>query len=241
MKSIGTAIRSAFTWGTALPATFAIAAMLWVYSLFRPASPVLDALTRLWGRTCLRLAGVTLNVEGLEHVDKATSYVVVSNHVSGFDIMAHFAALPISIRFLAKTELFKIPIFGQAMRSIGIVEVDRDGGPSIHDHINTSATDAVAKGRSLIIYPEGTRPRDGNLQQFKKGAFTIATSMDLPILPTAITGSYEVWPADSKIIRPGTITVTVLPAIPTDELGPTEVEALRTQVHERIERVVSSR
>ena len=182
----------------------------------------------------------TLEVRGLEHVDTSRSYVVVSNHLSGFDIMAHFAALPIPIRFLAKTELFKIPIFGRAMRAIGIVEVNRGAGRSIHEHINTTATDAVAKGRSLIIYPEGTRPRDGVMQQFKKGAFTIATSMDLPVLPAAITGSREVWAPGSKILRPGTITVTIMPEIPTATMGPNDVENLRKQVHTQIKQVVQS-
>ena len=238
MKRIGHGLRSAFTWGTALPATFVFAATVWAVAAIRPTSRQPDAIVRSWSRTCLWLAGVSLEVEGLDRIDADTSYVVVSNHLSGFDIMSHFAALPIPIRFLAKTELFKIPIFGRAMRAIGIVEVDRGAGRSIHEHINTTATDAVAKGRSLIIYPEGTRPRNGNMQPFKKGAFTIATTMDLPILPTAITGSREVWAPGSKIIRPGTITVRVMPAIPTNDLGPNEVEALRTRVRDQIGAVV---
>lgn len=186
------------------------------------------------------LAGVRLTVVGLDNVDTDRSYVVVSNHLSGFDIMAHFAGLPIPIRFLAKTELFKIPIFGRAMRSIGIVEVDRGAGRSIHEHINTTATDAVAKGRSLIIYPEGTRPRDGQLGRFKKGAFTIATAMDLPVLPTAIVGSYEVWAPESKVIRPGEITITVMPPIETTDMGPKEVDGLRSEVRGLIDGVVTA-
>ena len=238
MKAIGAVLRSTLTWGTALPVTFFLAAVIWLLAAVRPGSPHLDGLVRLWARTCLWLGGITLNVIGLEHIDSKRSYVVVSNHQSGFDIMAHFAALPIPIRFLAKKELFNIPIFGRAMRGIGIVEVDRGAGRSIHEHINTTAIDAVSKGRSLIIYPEGTRSRDGVMQQFKKGAFTIATSMDLPVLPAAITGSRDVWAPGSKILRPGTITVTIMPEIPTTAIGPHNVENLRNQVHTQIKQVV---
>lgn len=240
MKLIGAALRSAFTWSTALPLTFILAGIIWATGTLRPDGTRADKLTRTWGRSCLRLGGISLKVNGLENVDASTSYVVVSNHLSGFDIMAHFAAFPIPIRFLAKAELFKIPVFGGAMRTIGIVEVDRGAGRSIHEHINVTATDAVAKGRSLIIYPEGTRPRDGVMQPFKKGAFTIATSMNLPVLPAAITGSREVWAPGSKILRPGKITVTIMPPISTVDMGLRDVENLRDRVHEQIQLVVQS-
>lgn len=179
----------------------------------------------------MRMVGVTLEVSGADLVDTGRSYVVVSNHLSAFDIMAHFAALPIPIRFLAKTELFRIPIFGSAMRSIGIVEVDRGAGRSIHDHINTTAKAAVSRGLSLIIYPEGTRPRDGVMRPFKKGAFTIAASMQLPVLPAAITGSRHIWRPAGLMLRPGVIEVTIMPAIETEGLGPADVDGLRGHVH----------
>ena len=233
-------LRAGVTWGMVLPATFLFAGLIWAIAAAKPSSRVPDGLVRSWARTCLRLAGVKLDTEGIDHVNTDTSYVVVSNHLSGFDIVSHFAALPIPIRFLAKTELFKVPVFGRAMRAIGMIEVNRGAGSSIHEHINATATEAVAKGRSLIIYPEGTRPRDGLLQGFKKGAFTIATAMDLPILPSAITGSREVWAPGSKIIRPGTITVRVMPSIQTAALDQRDVDGLRAEVHEMIGRALST-
>ena len=208
MRTIRDGVRTVVTFGVMLPGTILYATGIWALARFRPNSDRVERLVQHWAKTCLWFAGVKLSVEGLEHVDTENSYVVVSNHLSGFDIMAHFAALPIPIRFLAKSELFKIPMFGLAMRAIGIVEVNRGAGRLIHEQINTTAKETVARGHSLIIYPEGTRPRDGVMGAFKKGGFTIATSMGLPVLPSAITGSRQVWKPGTKIIRSGPIHVT---------------------------------
>ena len=240
MRALRDALRTAYTFGVGFPVTMGYATLIWLIASFRPRSRRLDPLTRSWGRMCLRLAGSELEVSGLENLDVERSYVVISNHLSGFDIMAHFAALPIPIRFLAKTELFKIPMFGKAMRAIGIVEINRGAGRSIHDHINTTAKDAVAKGRSLIIYPEGTRPHDGQIQSFKKGAFTIATSMQLPVLPIATTGSYDVWRPGKWLIHAGPIHIKVMPAIETDSMEVTDADDLRQRVHAQIEQAVLS-
>lgn len=240
MRAIRNGLTTLLTFGVMVPGTMLYAAIIWLVATIRPDSPWVERLVRSWARSCLRVAGVRLEVTGLELVDTARSYVVVSNHLSRFDIMAHFAVLPIPIRFLAKTELFKIPFFGPAMRAIGIVEVNRAVGRSIHEHINTSARQTVAAGRSLIIYPEGTRSPDGVIQQFKKGGFTIATSMGLPVLPTAITGSREVWKPGSNVIRSGTIRVTIMEAIPTDVLTIADAESVRDSTHTLISGVVSA-
>ena len=223
-----------------IPATAYYAGMVWLRASRNPDDPRVEPMIRKWSRQCLTVAGVRLEVHGAELVDPTRSYVVVSNHLSGMDIMAHFASVPVPIRFLAKTELFRIPIFGRAMRSIGIVEVDRGAGRSIHEHINTTAKAAVDRGLSLIIYPEGTRPRDGVMKPFKKGAFTIATSMQLPIVPTAIRGSRHVWKPGTAMIRSGHIEVTLMEPIETEGLGPTDVEGLRSKVHGMISGVVNA-
>jgi len=224
-------LRTVFALAVAVPATGYYAAKVWFLAARSPNDPRVESLVRRWASVCLKAAGVRLEVEGADLVDPSRSYVVVSNHLSGMDIMAHFAALPVPIRFLAKTELFRIPVFGRAMRSIGIVEVDRGAGRSIHEHINTTAKAAVDRGLSLIIYPEGTRPRDGVMRPFKKGAFTIATSMQLPVVPTAIRGSRRVWRPGSLMIKSGTIEVTVMAPIETVGLGPPDVDGLRKRVN----------
>lgn len=205
-------------------------------SWFSPTSPQIEQVARWWSRTWLAAAGVELDVEGSEHINPDRSYVVVANHISNLDIMACFLAVPLPIRFLAKKELFSVPILATAMRSIGIVEVDRASSSPIHDQINTQAKQLVAEGRSLIIYPEGTRSRVGGIASFKKGAFTMAVATQLPILPVTIYGSYQAWPPASVWVRGGRVSVQIDAAIETDGCTQADSGRLRDEAHSLIER-----
>ena len=240
MKDFLHALRTAVTFAVAIPATAVAAVVVIAITMTRPASPALDRVARIWGWTWCWMAGVKLRVEGLENIETGRSYVVVSNHQSAFDIFAHLAALPIPIRFLAKAELFKIPLFGTAMRTIGMVQVDRGAGRAAHQAINEGARMTMDRGWSLMIYPEGTRPRDGVMLPFKKGAFSIARSVRAPILPTAITGSRAVWKPKTKVIRSGEITVRIMPPIPTEGMMIYQITELRNRVHAQINEVVGN-
>lgn len=202
---------------------------------FDPTSPWIERITTAWSKAWLMAAGVDLVVEGPENLDPTRSYVVVANHASNLDIMVSLLAVPLPIRFLAKKELFRIPLLARAMRAIGIVEVDRQARMAVHDQINHQAKDLVAKGRSLIIYPEGTRSRSGRLAPFKKGAFTIAVATGIPVLPIAIYGSYEAWPPRSLDVKGGQVVVAIEPPIETAHLGQQATGELRDTVHRRIE------
>lgn len=234
MKKILGGLRAGVTFAVAIPYTAVAALAVVTITLVRPTSSVLDRVARGWGRMWCWAAGVKLVVEGLEHIDPRSSYVIVSNHQSAFDIFAHFAALPVPIRFLAKAELFKIPLFGLAMRRIGMVEVDRGAGRAAHQAINEGARRTMDRGWSLMIYPEGTRPRDGVMLPFKKGAFSIARNVRAPVLPTAIIGSRAVWKPKTKLIRSGQVTVKIMPPISTDGLMIYELEGLKNRVHAMI-------
>ena len=181
-------------------------------------------------------ASVDLTVMGSENVDPQRSYVVVANHESNLDIMACFLAIPLPIRFLAKRELFRVPILASAMRAIGIIEVDRQARLAVHEQVNSQARQLVAAGRSVIVYPEGTRTRHGNLGSFKKGAFTMAIATQLPILPVTIRGTRGIWPPGSWLIRSGSITVAIDPAVETSGLNRTSTNQLRDDVHAVIEK-----
>lgn len=221
--------------------TAACAVMIILHTLLRPPGGLLDRLPHFWGRTWCRVAGVKLTVEGLERIDTKQAYVVISNHQSAFDIFAHFAALPVPIRFLAKQELFKIPLFGTAMRRIGIVEVDRGAGRATHQAVNRGAAHNMGLGRSLMIYPEGTRSRDGAMLPFKKGAFAIARNLGVPILPTAITGSRQVWSPGSRMIRPGHITVTIMDPVSTENMTLRDLGDLTKQAYSLIANVADAK
>jgi 1-acyl-sn-glycerol-3-phosphate acyltransferase len=101
------------------------------------------------------------------------------------------------------------------MRAIGIVEVDRAARSAVHEKVNQQAKELVDSGRSLIIYPEGTRSRDGTLRAFKKGAFTMAIAGQIPVLPVTIYGTFQAWPPGRSLVKGGKITVVVDAPIPT--------------------------
>lgn len=223
-------LRSGLTYAVMAAVTIVYGLTVIIVGLLRPASPMMDRLASGWGRVFCRVAGVRLTVAGLENIQPDVSYVVVSNHLSNFDTMSHLAGLPLPIRFLAKAELFRIPVFGAALRAVGMVRVNREGGRAELESINRDAAREVRLGRSLMIYPEGTRPRDGRMKKFKKGAFVIAHELQAPVLPTAIVGSREVWAPGAKLICSGPIRVTVMPPRPTAGLDRSQLNQLVAEV-----------
>lgn len=210
--------RTALTLITGVMATVAAAISVVIISRLSPTSPLVDRVARWWGQAWLTASGTGLTVRGLEHVDPNRSYMVVANHQSYMDVFATFVGLPIPIRFLAKTELFRIPLLASGMRAIGIIEVDRNARSAIRDFVNEGTKRLVAAGRSVIIFPEGTRSHDGELLQFKKGAFTMAVGAGLPVLPVTLRGTGAAWPADSLIVRGGHIEIQIDPPLETQDL-----------------------
>ena len=231
MASLRYLPRSLLTYVVGLLSTLIASAAVIAVSRFKPTSPVIEQVAHTWSKAWLSAAGVELQTLGGENIDPGRSYVVVANHVSNLDVMICFVAVPIPIRFLAKRELFRIPILATAMRAIGIVEVDRSARTAVHEQINTRSRDLVAAGRSLIIYPEGTRSRDAGLATFKKGAFTIAVGSQLPVLPVTIQGSYAAWPPGSPWVRGGRVTVAVDPAVETTGMTQADTGKLRDTVY----------
>jgi 1-acyl-sn-glycerol-3-phosphate acyltransferase len=238
MRPLVTLWRTVLTWLFGVIATVVFAVIVMVIAVFDDASPWIDRMIRVWSRIWMLASGTTLEVEGGGMIDQHRSYVVVANHLSTLDIMTCFLAVRLPIRYLAKKELFRIPILAQGMRSIGIIEVDRAARSSIHGEVNRQAKQLVEKRRSLIIYPEGTRPRDGSMKPFKKGAFTMAIDSGLPILPVSIHGTYEAMPPGTPWVRGGRVQVVVDPPIETVGLDRAAGTGLRDTVYELIGRRV---
>lgn len=230
-------VRSLATWVSGALATVVGAVSVVAIAAVDDTSPLIDRVIRWWARAWMTVSGTELAVRGEEHVDPERSYVVVANHLSTLDIMACLLAVRLPIRFLAKKELFRIPILAQGMRAVGIVEVDREGRSAIHASVNRQADELIEKQRSLIIYAEGTRPRDGVMRRFKKGAFTMAVATGLPILPLSIHGSYQAARPGRPWFNGGRIEVVIDPPVPTAHLSRSDVGALRDQVYE----IISSR
>jgi 1-acyl-sn-glycerol-3-phosphate acyltransferase len=196
-----------------------LAAIVVVVGLFDPAADIHDRIVNHWARVFLTIPPVSIRVEGTENIDPSRRYVVASNHLSQFDIPLLFHVLPLHGRFLSKKEVFRIPVVGRAMRTIGIIEIDREaGGGSSRRAITAGVKVAAERGYSLLIFPEGTRSRDGNLLPFKKGAARIAIDTQLPLLPVVLEGSDRIMRADSKWIHPGHVSVRILEPIETGGL-----------------------
>ena len=215
-------------------ATIVAVAFIAVMVVIDDSSPLIEKIIRGWSRVWLAASGTKLEVEGAENIDPNRSYVVVANHLSTLDIMACLLAVPLPIRFLAKKELFRVPVLAQGMRMVGIIEVDREARGAVHYEVNRQSRELIEKGRSLIIYAEGTRPRNGVMKPFKKGAFTMAIRSGLPVLPLSIRGSYEAWPPGKPLVRGGVIRVVLDKPVETEGMSTSDTGDLRDQVREVI-------
>ena len=227
-------LRSLATWVAGILVTIVGALAVITVVVIDPASPAIEKVIRWWSRVWLAASGTKLTVEGREVVVDDRSYIVVANHLSTLDIMVCFLAVDLPIRYLAKKELFRIPLLAQAMRAVGIIEVDREARSAIHNSVNRQAKDLIANHRSLIIYAEGTRPRDGIMKHFKKGAFTMAIASQLPVLPLSIHGTFEAAVPGKPWFKGGAVTAIVDPPIETAGMTQADANALRERVREII-------
>lgn len=200
-------------------------------------SPKIEQIIQVWARKFLRIPPVEIEVEGSEHVDPNQRYVVVSNHVSNFDIPVLFRAVPTPIRFLAKKELYKIPLLGPGMNAAGIVKVDRGGARSTREAINTAAAETYRRGFSLLVFAEGTRSRTGEMADFRTGAVRIARDNEADLLPVVISGSFDINPPGSKLVYPGRVRVRILPPVPGANIEPSQIRPVTNQLREDMGKV----
>ena len=188
-----------------------------------------DWLSRRWCRLVLRVTGVELALESSDRVDWKEPSVVVANHQSWFDIFVLVAALPGRVRFVAKKELGGIPIFGRAWHACGHIAIDRDDRRSAIESLDRAAERVRTDGLAITLFPEGTRSADGRLQDFKKGAFALATKSGFPIVPVGITGTRHIMPKGSFRVRGGPVRVRVGDPIDPALFGENGRDELRAQ------------
>jgi 1-acyl-sn-glycerol-3-phosphate acyltransferase len=177
-------------------------------SLIRADMGVFRRAQRVWARGLTRFWGVDVQLFGAEHMDPAQSYVVMANHQSYADIVAIFQVLPIIPGFLAKSELKRVPFLATALRAGGHVVIDRDRHESAMQTID-SAAEQVRGGKTVLIFPEGTRSSEKTIADFKSGGFRLARSAGVPIIPVGLRGSGDVGPKKSFLFYPGKIEVHI--------------------------------
>jgi 1-acyl-sn-glycerol-3-phosphate acyltransferase len=163
---------------------------------------VVDERLEQWSGSIVRRAAVQLDVQGREHAVPGASYVIMSNHQSLYDVPVIYQALQRRIRMVAKKELFRVPIWGRAMRSAGFICLDRQSRERSRQTLLAS-TDILHAGTSIWIAPEGTRSKTGELGEFRKGGFHLALQSACPILPVTISGTRAVLPSKGWHISNG--------------------------------------
>jgi 1-acyl-sn-glycerol-3-phosphate acyltransferase len=200
-----------------------------------PWKGVAWAFARLSARNLARLCGVRVHVHGLEHLRRGSGpYIFAPNHQSNFDIAALLGYLPGENRFVSKKELFAEPVLGTVLRTLGMIPVDRDNPLEAIELLNAAARE----GSSLIIFPEGTRSRDGQLLPFKKGPFIAAIHLKLPIVPVVCVGTSAVMPKGGYLsIVPGDVELYIEPPITTETLGYED----RTTLRDRVRGIIAAR
>lgn len=160
-------------------------------------------------------------------------YIFVMNHQSLFDIVAAFVAIPVNIRFIAKKILKSIPFLGWYMSVTGMVFIDRKNRDKAVKSLD-EACKKIRAGVSILVYPEGTRSKDGFIMPFKKGPFVMAIQAGVPIVPVAIDGCFRLLERDSMRIRPCTLNIVLGEPIPTAGLGHEDRDALLHRVRNAI-------
>jgi 1-acyl-sn-glycerol-3-phosphate acyltransferase len=163
---------------------------------------------RLFVRAGLALVGVRVKVTGLERLDSKQPYIFTPNHQSFIEVPLLVTYIKRNPAYLAKKEVFKYPIFGFGIKLIGVVPVDRSNSPSAVESAK-QATENLKRGKSYVVYPEGTRSPDGRLLPFKKGAFMMAIDAGVPVVPVSISGATAIMPKSQIKIYPATVHITL--------------------------------
>jgi 1-acyl-sn-glycerol-3-phosphate acyltransferase len=188
---------------------------------------------RHWSRFACYGMFITVKVEGFENISNTESYIFAANHQSIYDIFLIYGWLDSRFKWIMKKELRKIPFVGKACEAAGHIFIDRSSLMAAKKSIEAAAGKLV-HGSSVVIFPEGTRSKDGRLGKFKRGVFTLASEIRLPIVPLTIKGTFKALPIWSYCIHPAKLTLVIhkpIPYIPEfDENQPLLIEKVRAEV-----------
>lgn len=227
------AIRSGVVW----PLIFLATALFGIPAIFAALLPPRGdwflRFARGWARTLLAIAGVRVSVKNGERLPGDRSFVVAANHESFCDVLVLLAHLPMQVRFLAKRSVFRVPILGWSIAAAGFIPVDREERSR-----SAAAVEAALKrlrgGRSVVVFPEETRTKSGELLPFKKGAAHLALASGLPILPLGLAGTFRVLPRGTLVITPGPVVLAVGDPIETEGRHRRDRAALTEELRERV-------
>ena len=188
---------------------------------------------KLWAPVVLWAAGVRVEADPFPDLKPEQPYVFMSNHQSFFDVAAAYYAIDHPFRYVAKKSLVYVPILGWYLLMSGHILIDRGNRRRAMGSLRR-AGEKIARGISILIFPEGTRSPDGTVRGFKKGPFLLALMAQVPIVPVAVEGSRHVLPKGSNRVTPGTIRVRLGDPIPTKGLTLADRDRLMDLVHQKL-------
>lgn len=187
----------------------------------------------IWSKLNGYLTPMLVKVTGKEHIQKGTSYVIVSNHQSIYDIFLIYGWLGIDIKWVMKKELAKVPGVGFGSKKVGHIFLDRSNSRVALETLN-QAKQKLVNGTSVVIFPEGTRSITGQPGTFKKGAFRLALDLKLPILPLTLMGTNHIMPTGTLDIKPGKATLVIHKPIEIQNYNDDNIRELMEKTHEII-------
>ena len=194
----------------------------------------LDTVGRNWARFVLGGAGVTVTIEGLEHLAPQGPQIVAANHQSVFDILAILGTVPLPLKFIAKKEVFRYPFFGPAVKAVGHIKLDRKDRKQAFAAYQVAALELVRTRSHVLVFPEGTRSRTGLMLPFKKGPAMLAIASGAPLVPCYCAGTFDILPKGSHWVRPRPVQLLFGPPLPTQGLTYDDRDALTERLREAI-------
>lgn len=190
---------------------------------------------QIWARSFCRLMFIPVTVTGLENIKPGQSYVFVSNHESMFDVFVIYGWLPVVYKWLMKKELRKVPFVGSACAAAGHIFVDRSNPRASMESIKAIER-ILVNGVCTVIFPEGTRSKDGQLGRFKRGAFQVAFDASLPVIPISLSGCYEAMSRSAKYVTRHPIHMHIGEPISLEQFNKDEPQAAMDYVREAVQR-----
>ena len=221
-----------YAWVVVVTAIFSVAVFLASLIDSKGVNP--HKVAGIWARCILFGSRIKVRIRGLSNIESSQSYIFMLNHQSFYDIPVILGCLPVQFRWLAKHELFKIPLFGIAMRRAGYISINRTDRRSAFQSLKIAAL-IIRSGVPVVIFPEGTRSPDGRILPFKKGGFVLAIQSQVPIVPVIIQGTSAILTKKQIKITPGEVSIQVCAPIPTTDYTTKTKEILM----ERVKTVIS--
>ncbi len=212
MEMIKAAYHTTKFWAIIILLSIVLGTLAVLARLFDSSNNLSHKVSSLWGRWLCTLNGIEVNIGGMEHLRTDRPQIFIANHQGFFDIFALNGFLPVQIRWVAKSGLFHIPFVGWAMRAAGSIPVARSNRKKAYQAF-LATIEKLKAGNSIVIFPEGTRSKDGTIGPFKKGGPLLSVRSGAPLVPVTILGTRNIIRKGSGIIQPGRIQIIISPPI----------------------------